>query len=70
MIQMAPPERSNQGPGRSSLGLEYGAAIGMACQGASQTVRAIERFVARRPGLCLGAALAFGIALGWWVKRQ
>ena len=29
----------------------------------------IERFVGRRPAICLGAAFSFGIALGWWVKR-
>jgi len=69
MIQIARPESSNDGPGRSSLGLENGEHVGMARKGPSPIVRAIERFVARRPGFCLGAALSAGIALGWWVKR-
>jgi ElaB/YqjD/DUF883 family membrane-anchored ribosome-binding protein len=70
MIQIPRPELSNNGPGRSSLGLEHDEAVGMARQGASQMVRAIEQFVARRPVISLGVALSFGIALGWWVKRR
>lgn len=34
---------------------------------------ALERagaFVAAHPGVCLGAAAAAGIAIGWWVKRR
>jgi ElaB/YqjD/DUF883 family membrane-anchored ribosome-binding protein len=70
MIQIARPEISIDGSGRSSLGLNCGQAVGMARQKASQLVQEIERLVARRPGLCLGAALSVGIALGWLVKRQ
>jgi ElaB/YqjD/DUF883 family membrane-anchored ribosome-binding protein len=70
MIQIARPESLNDGAGRSSLGLENGESADMARKGASQIVRAIERFVAQRPGFCIGAALSVGIALGWWVKRQ
>ena len=70
MIQIPRPELSNNGPGRSWFGLENGEVVGMARKGASQIVREIERFVARRPAICLGAALSVGIALGWWVKRR
>jgi hypothetical protein len=70
MIQIARPERSNGGSARSSLRLDYGEAVDTARKKASQMVQEIERFVARRPGFCLGAALSFGIALGWWMKRR
>jgi ElaB/YqjD/DUF883 family membrane-anchored ribosome-binding protein len=70
MIQTPRPELSNDGSGRSTLGLKPGETVGRARQGAVQVVRAIEQFVARRPGLCLGAALSLGIALGWWMKRR
>jgi len=70
MIQIARPESAHDGSGRSSLGLENGGWADMARQGPSQIVRVIERFVAQRPGFGLGAALALGIALGWWVKRR
>lgn len=29
-----------------------------------------ETFVAAHPLICLGAAVATGIAVGWWVKRK
>ena len=70
MIQMAPPESSNNGTGQSLPGLDHGEFVDVAQERPSRVVRAIERFVAQRPGFCLGAALAVGIALGWWVKRQ
>jgi hypothetical protein len=70
MIQIARPESSNDGTGRSSLGLENGEFVDMARMGPSPIVRAIERFVAQRPGFGLGAALSLGIALGWWAKRR
>ena len=70
MIQIPRPELSNNGPGRSWFGLENGEAVDLARQKTSQIVREIEQFVARRPAICLGAALSVGIALGWWVKRQ
>jgi hypothetical protein len=70
MIQIARRESSNGGAGRSSLGLENGERVDMARQGALQIARTIERFIAHRPGFCLGAALSVGIAFGWWVKRQ
>lgn len=70
MIQIARPELSNDGLGRGTLGLKQGEAVGMARKGAAQMVRAIERLVARRPGFCLGTAVSFGIAIGWWVKRR
>lgn len=70
MIDIARHELSKDGPGRSSLGLDRGGAVDMARKGRSRIVQFIERFVARRPGVCLGAALSVGIVLGWWVKRQ
>jgi hypothetical protein len=70
LIQILRPESSNGGAGRSSLGLEKGERGGMARKGPIQIVRSLERFVARRPGFCLAAALSVGIALGWWMKRQ
>ncbi len=69
MIQISRPESSNDGTGRSSLGLKHGECADMGRQGPAQIVRYLERFVAQRPGFCLGAALAVGIALGWRVKR-
>ena len=70
MIQIPRPELLNNGPGRIRFGLENGDSVGMARKGPAQIVREIERFVARWPGFCLGAALSVGLALGWWVKRQ
>ena len=70
MIQIPRPELSNNGPGRSWSGPESGEVVDMARQKASRIVREIEQFVARRPAICLGVALSFGIALGWWVKRR
>lgn len=70
MIQIARYESSNGGTGRSALGLDSGERVAMARKEPSRIVRAIERFVAQRPGFCLGTALSVGIALGWWVKRQ
>jgi hypothetical protein len=69
MIRLARPELSKDAPGRSSLGLDSAEWANAARKGLSQSVQSIERFVARRPGFCLGAALSVGIALGWWVKR-
>lgn len=70
MIRTARLESSKNGAGRSSWGLPNGERVDMARKGLSQSVQWIERFVAQRPGVCLGAALSFGIALGWWVKRS
>jgi hypothetical protein len=69
MIRSARPEPSNDEPARSSLGLNRDERVGTAQNGLSQSVRWIERFVAQRPGICLGVALSAGIALGWWIKR-
>jgi hypothetical protein len=30
----------------------------------------VEQFIAEHPGICLGAAVVMGIAVGWWVKRR
>jgi ElaB/YqjD/DUF883 family membrane-anchored ribosome-binding protein len=38
-------------------------------EGARMLHRA-EDFVRENPALCLGAAAAFGIAVGWWMKRR
>jgi len=32
--------------------------------------RSAEQCVAANPAICLCAALAVGIAVGWWVKRK
>jgi hypothetical protein len=32
--------------------------------------RRVLQFIAAHPGLCLGAALSVGMAIGWWVKRK
>ena len=69
MIRIARHESSKNGPGRSSIGLNSGEWADVARKGLSQSAQSIERFVAQRPGFCLGAALSVGIALGWWVKR-
>ena len=69
MIRIARHESSKNGHRPSSLGLNSGEWGNAARKGLSQSVQSIERFVARRPGFCLGTALSFGIALGWWVKR-
>jgi ElaB/YqjD/DUF883 family membrane-anchored ribosome-binding protein len=34
------------------------------------TRRSVEQYVASHPIICLGAALATGMAVGWWVKRK
>ena len=70
MIRIALHESSKNDAGRHSLGLNNGEWVGMGRTGQSQSVQSIERFVGQRPGLCLGAALSVGIALGWWVKRS
>ena len=70
MIRIARSDLSNDGTGRSALGLENGEFVAMARKGPSRIVRAVERFVAQRPGFCLAVALTVGVALGWWVKRQ
>lgn len=70
MIQNAHPESANDDPGRPSLRLEREACLGRARPGAAQMLRAFEHLVAQQPGICLGAALSLGIALGWWVKRS
>lgn len=69
MIRITCPESSKDASGQSSLGLGSGEWGDMARKGLSRSVQSIERFVAQRPGLCLGAAISVGIALGWWVKR-
>ena len=70
MIRIARLESATDGPGRSSIGLNSGEWADVARKGLSQSARSIERFVAQRPGFCLGAALSAGITLGWWVKRR
>jgi hypothetical protein len=62
-------ESATNGTGRSSRELHSGERVDVARKERSESVQWIERFVARRPGLCLGAAFSFGVALGWWVKR-
>ena len=69
MIQIQRYESSNNGAGRSSLGLDGGKRVAMARKEPSRIARAVDRFVAQRPGFCLATALSVGIALGWWVKR-
>jgi hypothetical protein len=70
MIRIAHHESSKNGSGRSSIGATGAECIDKGREGPSQSVRFIERFVADRPGFCLGVALSVGIALGWWVKRS
>lgn len=65
MIQIARPEPSNDGTDQSSLRLDRAERVDMPRKRSSR----IERFVAQRPGFCLGAALSVGIALGLLVKR-
>jgi hypothetical protein len=69
MIQVTHPDASKNGNGRSSLGFDRGERVGIARKHPSRIAAAIDRFVAKQPGFCLGAALSLGIALGWWVKR-
>ena len=70
MIRTAQLESANNGPSRSSLGLDSGKWAAMVRKALSQHVQSIERFVAQRPGVSLGVALSLGMGLGWWVKRQ
>ena len=70
MIRIAHHESSKNGSGRSSIGPNRAECIDKAQEEPSQTVRFIERFVAKRLGFCLGVALSVGITLGWWVKRS
>ena len=70
MIQITRPESANDGIGRSLPELDHGESAGRPWKGPAHMVEMIERFVADRPGLCLGTALSLGIALGWWVKRK
>ena len=69
MIGIARQASARNGSGRSSMGPGGGKLAGLARTGLSQSVRSLERLIARRPCFCLGAALSAGIALGWWVKR-
>ena len=69
MIRIQRNESANGGADRSALGPDRGARSAPARKTPSRIIRAVERFVAQRPGLCLGAALSVGIVLGWWVKR-
>jgi ElaB/YqjD/DUF883 family membrane-anchored ribosome-binding protein len=39
-------------------------------QNFEQLVRRSERFITAYPGVCLGAALAAGVILGWLIKRR
>lgn len=39
-------------------------------QQAERWVVTAEQFVAANPGMCLGAAFAAGVILGWLVKRK
>ena len=69
MIRIACLESTTNRSGRSSIELKRGEWADVARKQLSQSVQLIERFVAQRPGFCMGAALSVGIALGWWVKR-
>jgi ElaB/YqjD/DUF883 family membrane-anchored ribosome-binding protein len=70
MIRIARHESSKNGCGRSSIGSNRAECVDNAQEKPSQSVQFIERFVAQRPGFCLGVALSVGIALGWCVKRS
>jgi ElaB/YqjD/DUF883 family membrane-anchored ribosome-binding protein len=70
MIQITRQESLHDGTSQPSPGRDHGEFVDPAQKRPSRIVRAIERFVAQRPGFCLGTALSVGIALGWWVKRQ
>ena len=68
MIEMSRPEPSNDGMDRSLLSVEKGERGDVVRNRSSPMGRAMKRFVARWPGVCLGAALCGGMVLGWWVK--
>jgi hypothetical protein len=70
MIRIARHESSKNGSSRSPLGPNSAECVGNAQEEPSQRVQFMGRFVAKRPGVCLGVALSVGIALGWWVKRS
>lgn len=69
-IELSRPESSNDGMDRSLLRVEKGERGDVVRNRSSPTRRAMTRFVARWPGVCLGAALCGGMVLGWWVKRR
>lgn len=62
MIRITRLRSTANGLGRSATGVNG--------ERLSQSVRPIERFIAKRPFFCLAAALSAGITLGWWVKRR
>ena len=70
MNGMTPLESAITGAGRSSRTCHSGEGTDLAQIERSRRVQSIKQFVARHPGLCLGAALSFGVILGWWMKRS
>jgi hypothetical protein len=70
MIQVARSQAADNGADRSTLEPESAPSIDISRGEQPQLVQVLERFVARRPRLCLAAAMSLGIALGWWVKRS
>ncbi len=70
MIQITRLEPSHNGAGQSPPELDQVEIVAIARKQPSRIAAAIDRFLAQRPGFCLGAALSVGIALGWWVKRR
>jgi ElaB/YqjD/DUF883 family membrane-anchored ribosome-binding protein len=71
MIKNAHPTNTTNDHGApASPRFEFGNFGELARTGPAAMVRAVERFVADQPGLCLGAAATAGILLGWWVKRR
>ena len=69
MISIACPASSKDDVGETSLTLNQSVWGDAGRKVLSKSARAIERFAVQEPGYCLGAALAIGITLGWWVKR-
>lgn len=70
MIRTAQHESANNDFRQSSLGIEGGTWVAKIRKALSLNLQSIERFVAQRPGVSLGAAISLGMGLGWWVKRQ
>lgn len=70
MIKITHSESTNDRSGPAPPWFEFRNFGELARKGSAAMVRALERFVADQPGLCLGAAVSAGVFLGWWVKRR
>ena len=57
-------------PGQASVVDDSRSLRDASSQQLQRSLKRLETLIVSHPAVCLGAAIAVGITLGWWVKRK